>query len=191
MADDPPYSVRRSRLVAENSRWRVYFDRLEAEDGHCLVPDYLTLDPKICVGGTVTGVIVIPETAGRIALLNNYRHAIGCWSLEAVKGFVDEGESAVDAAHRELAEEAALGCGADEMMSLGALSVEGSTIRSRSAVFLARNCHAARAPADEEPGLGSVSLYDAQMVERMARDGGIEDSGTLVAWFRAAPLLVR
>lgn len=187
--DKPPFRVANSRLVAENSRWRIFFDHLETPDGDLLVPDYLTITPKIYAENSVTGVIVIPESDGKICLIRNYRHALDSWSYEAVKGFVDEGETPEDAALRETAEEACLEADKNSLVPLGLLTVEASTIRSRSSVFLARDCRPTGQPQDQEPGLGNIKYFDPAETDEMARQGTIEDAGTLVAWFRAAPNL--
>ena len=177
--EDPSVTVAARRLVAENSRWRVYLDRV-VDRGGAEVPDYLAVEPKVALAGGITGVCVLPVLAdGRVVLVENYRHLFRRSGWEVARGFVEPGESEEAAALREMAEEA--GVVADSAERIGAFTPEPSTLRARGAIFIARNCRPGGTRDASEIGLGRAQAFARNEIERMLDAGAIEDAATLIA----------
>lgn len=80
--------------------------------------------------------VLARDDDGSVYLTREYRYAIERESIEVVSGGVDERESTIEAARRELREE--LGLEAAEWTELGFVDPFTSAINSPAALFLAR-----------------------------------------------------
>ena len=178
------------RLVAQNSKWRVYLDHVADDRGNS-VPDYLAIEPVVATAQDITGICVLPVlTDGRVLLIDNFRHLFKRHSWEVVRGFVDEGETEAAAALRELTEEANVSTVASCLQELGAYTPEPSTILARGAIFVAWNCTPGGSPDDGELGLGDARAFTRPEIEDLIERAAIEDAGTLITlllWLRARP----
>ncbi|MCR2800545.1 NUDIX hydrolase [Microbacterium sp. zg-Y818] len=101
LRDEPvEYEVVRSELVYRGRVWDVRSDTVRYGDGE-IVRDY--------VAHTGAAAVVALDDEGRMLLIQQYRHPIRSRDWEIPAGLLDvEGEPPVDAARRELAEEADL-----------------------------------------------------------------------------------
>ncbi|GAA3517512.1 NUDIX domain-containing protein [Actinocatenispora rupis] len=98
---DAGYEVLAHREQPVNKVFRLVSDDVRMPDGAVATRDYLGHT------GAVAAVCVDPD--GRVLLLRQYRHPVGRTMWELPAGLTDEpGEKPVDAARRELAEEADL-----------------------------------------------------------------------------------
>jgi len=129
---------------------------------------------------------VAVDSAGRVCLLRQYRHAGGGWLWEVPAGKRDPGEEPLATVQRELAEEA--GVRAIRWTPLGSILTTPGFCDERIHLYLAREL-------DRVPAMpGEHELLEVHWVElpealEWARNGQIEDAKTLVALFRAAALL--
>ncbi len=181
----PPRTLDR-QLVAENSKFHVYFDHVVDSTGH-EVPNYLVVSPKQQTGNLVTGVGILPIVDGRVGLVRIYRPALRDYSWEIPHGFVDEGEIAHEAAIRELMEET--GLAADKITALGLMTPDSGVLAGRVHLYLVEQC-TETGLGEGELGLESFSFFSIPDFERMLRTSEIQDSFTLAAWCRYF-LLVR
>lgn len=180
----PPVLLRSRRVACENSKWTAYFDHIQSDSG-AEVHDYLTLSAKGTNADLVSGVTVIPVTQdGKIVLMRNWRHAINRYCWEGVRGFIDEGEEATQAALREVSEEAGLICDPANLHALGFVTPEASTIAGRAAIFVAEHCCPGGERDEEEPGLGESHRFSRNSLKVMLDGCEIEDGTTLVALYR-------
>lgn len=171
------------RLVDANGKWRVFFDHIVDGAGR-EVKDYLVLASHRDPTRHLTGVTVLPVCDGAVVLLRNYRHAVESFVWEAVRGFIDDGETPSEAAHRELAEEAGLVCPKEAMEPLGFCLPDGSTMAARAALFAATACRPGQARHEDELGLGERHLLPLERAAHMLKDGEIEDAATAVVLHR-------
>ncbi|MFD3440639.1 NUDIX hydrolase [Streptomyces sp. NPDC058685] len=124
---------------------------------------------------------VLPVLDGRVALLENYRHAIRSWVLEIPRGFGTDGLSAHENALKELREEI---CG--EVASLTPIgSVHPDTGMQADAVplFLARL--ESFGAVETSAGIRRVVLLTTDDVNRKIADGTLADGFTLAALIQA------
>jgi ADP-ribose pyrophosphatase len=153
-------------------------------DGVAEVPDYLTMEPKTRIAGDETGVCILPVFDRRIGLLTIHRVALDAQVVEAPKGFVDPGEEAAGAALRELTEETGLVCAPDDIIDLGGMTPEASTLAARVRLFAALRCHSTGTALNDEVGLDRLDFVSVDRVRAMMAASEIEDAATLVALYR-------
>jgi len=126
--------------------------------------------------------IVALDADGTIAMLTQYRHAIGGWLREIPAGCRNGGETAIECARRELREEA--GLAAAQWDHLGSIVTIPSFCDERIELFLARGLSPAAGELDydEVIRIERVKLEEALA---MVRRGDIIDAKTIVALHHA------
>ena len=152
---------------------------------HVSLPNGVEIDLAI-IRHPGAAAIVALDDAGNIAMLHQYRHAIGGYIWEIPAGCRNAGESPLQCAHRELAEEA--GLAARRWDHLAAIVTIPSFCDERIDLYLARELTPASAmpDADEVIRVQKMSFDDAM---RMVRSGEIVDAKTIAALYRARDLL--
>jgi ADP-ribose pyrophosphatase len=136
-------------------------------------------------------VMVVPITGdGRVVLLRQYRYLLDRWCWEVPAGGVHAGETAEQAAIRELAEEAGYAAGA--IVPLGGYAPSKSVSNERLDLFLATGCAPAPGRLAHEPTevltVHALPLADAvAMVHR----GEVVDGQTALALLLAENWLQR
>jgi 8-oxo-dGDP phosphatase len=182
IADDPlSWPVEQSTTLAEGQLGRFVRDRVRTPDGQMMTRDFVTHPGAV-------GVIAIDDH-DRVALVRQYRHAVGYRLVEPPAGLLDvHGEDYLLAAQRELVEEVGLGARAwhvlvDIFTSPG---IVGEALR----VYLARDLSEAAAPDSflregEEAHMDAVwatldDLVDAVLAGRVQNPTLV--CGVLAAW---------
>lgn len=103
---------------------------------------------------TKAAVIILPITeTGEIMLQKTYKHGCGEIVIEFCAGMIDEGETPLQAAHRELEEET--GYHADDMIPVGNVFTNPTGSQMKYSFFVAHNCRPT----------GSIHLDDAEQIE--------------------------
>jgi 8-oxo-dGTP pyrophosphatase MutT (NUDIX family) len=174
-------SLGKRRVVCENSRFEVFLDDVQSENGDH-IRNYLVVAPKMLTGDLIAGVAVLPIVDDKIGLLRIYRHAIQCYLWEIPRGFVDPAESDRSAALRELEEETGLACAEDDLESLAIVAPEPGILAARAHLFVACRCKIVRPFSGEEFGHIDFRLFDPAQVLALHRAGEIQDSTTLLAY---------
>jgi ADP-ribose pyrophosphatase len=135
----------------------------------------------------IDGATVLPLfESGDVALVREYKYAVGRHTIEAMSGGVDKGEKPLDAARRELKEE--LGFTATTWHDLGSVDPFTSIIKCTNHMFLAEGL--TRGPTDTEPGeiVEPVFVSLAEAVE-MVMDGTITHSASCTLLLKAERFL--
>ncbi|MBV9556520.1 MAG: NUDIX hydrolase [Pseudolabrys sp.] len=176
-------TVKSRRLAVSNGRWDIYLDHVIDGQGN-EVPDFVVVQSPAAAPGDVAGVAVLPITGGRYVLMRSYRHALGATLWDLPHGFIDAGETAEQAALRELTEETGLTCAPENLISLGTFAPDAGTMRARAALFAATHCEGQLRKANDELGLESLHLIDSATIDQLVANGEIEDAGTLIAYYR-------
>lgn len=124
---------------------------------------------------------VIPVTEeGKIVCVHQYRHGTEEVSLEIPGGVIDEGESPLDAAHRELVEET--GYEAESIEQIGVVAPNPAIQNNRCYTFLARNVRRVRDQNLDAMEDIAVELIDPADVPALIASGRI-NHGLVVGAF--------
>ena len=132
-------------------------------------------------------VLALDESTDMVWCVLQYRPAIGRVSLELVGGGIEAGESPLDAAERELAEE--VGVAADRWDSLGMLHTGATAIvDSQSHLFLARELSPVTRGGEDIDEISLQPLHRDEVFRR-AMQGEITHAASVCALLRARPLI--
>lgn len=169
-----PWRTLATRVVYENPWIRVREDDVLRPDGKPGI--YGVVETRLA-----TGVVALTDD-DEVYLVGQYRYPLDCYSWEIIEGGSDEGESALDAAIRELREEA--GLEAEHWEELGPeIHLTNCHSNERGYLFLARGLRDVGASPDgtEELALKKLPLEQAL---RMVDTGEITDAMTIMALLR-------
>ena len=183
-------TLKQRRLAVANSKWQIFLDHIVDEHGN-EVPDYLVVESPHSTASRIAGIALLAEFEGRFVLLRSYRHALGSTIWDLPRGFIDAGESPVDAALRELTEETGLRCAPENLIPLGNYAPDPGTMAARASLFAATRCEGPIRQASDELGLESLHLLTRDKLGELIAGGEIEDAGTLIAYYRYCALQAR
>jgi len=128
MKENGPWTIKSSEIKYQNPWITVREDQVTRPDG------------KDGIFGLVFakhGVSVLPiDDEGNVHLVEEFAYGLGETSINTANGAVDDGETYLDAARRELKEE--LGIEAGEWIDLGLVNPFTSNILAPARLFLAR-----------------------------------------------------
>ncbi|MBM3302953.1 MAG: NUDIX hydrolase [Deltaproteobacteria bacterium] len=173
-----PYSVLSSRSIYANPWISVREDRVIRPDGKEAVFGLI----EMRAGSTVLAM----DGQCQVYLVREYKLAVERHSMELISGGLAEGETALDAAKRELREE--VGLQAKEWIDLGVVDPFTTVVRSPNHIFLALGiCEGNRSP---EPGeiLDIVKVPFRQAVD-MVMNSVITHAASCVAILKAEQYL--
>lgn len=133
---------------------------------------------------TVTALPVTDD--GYVYLVKQYRYLFEKWMLEGVAGFVDEGESPLNAAKRELKEETGIVAGSWE--EIAKLDLAASVIKAGVHVYLARDLEFGQAEPEEDEEIELVKMPLKEAIEKIFQ-GEITLSATVTGLLMIEKLL--
>ncbi len=115
---------------------------------------------------------------GQMILVRQYRHALGQTNFEIVAGVVEQGEAPLEAAKRELLEEA--GYGGGEWREISLISANPSTTTNLTHCFLATGVEKVSGQHLDATEDIEVYLFSQEEVKDMIRRGDFVQSLMLV-----------
>ncbi len=173
-----PYEIISSRLIYRNPWLSLTEDTLEGPDRSRSVFGIVEMKP----GATVVAI----NGSGEVLLVREFKVAVGRETLEAVSGGIEDGETALEAAKRELREEA--GVEAADWTSLGVVDPFTTAIKSPNFIFLARGLTPVEACPDEGEAVETILVPFADAIEMVMRSE-ITHGATCVALLKATRYL--
>jgi len=181
------YEVIKHRLACENIYYSVYFDTI-SKDGKVLVEDYLSVELKANFNEKITGSLVLPIRNEKFGLLKIYRHPIRDYSWELPGGFIDQGESPLLCAKRELEEEAGLICQTKDLTELGSFYPASGLVAGKICIFSADKCEPVSENVAPEFGITQFKWFSLEEIEENIENGIIQDMATVLAIHRRISL---
>jgi len=134
-------------------------------------------------------VLVVPMLDDQtVLLIREYAAGLERYELTLPKGLIDPGETAVQAANRELMEE--VGYGARQLTPLTTLSLAPGYLAHQTQIILARELYPERRDGDEPEPLDVIPWPLARLTELLQRDD-FSEARSVAALFLASqhPLL--
>ena len=157
-----PWEVLKSRHLIRNRWVTLRVDSCRTPEGHLVEPYYVFESPD--------WVHVVPfDPAGRILVVEQYRHGAGTIGYEIPGGIIDGDESPLSAARRELLEET--GCAADEFRRLDTLYPNPARQNNRFHTFLALDVKKTMEPRLEASEILQSRFVDLAELFIMIDDG--------------------
>lgn len=132
--------------------------------------------------------IIALDRDGTIAMLSQWRHAIGTWLREIPAGCRNSGEDYLACARRELGEES--GLAASRWDHLGGIVTIPSFCDERIELYLARDLSVGSGDLDHDEVIKVERVPFVEAFEMIDR-GEIVDAKTIVAMYRARDFLDR
>lgn len=126
-----------------------------------------------------SAVMMAVDDAGRVLLVKQFRLPANDYLWELPAGRLDEGESPVDAARRELREET--GYSAKKWTELASYFASPGFLQERMTVFLAEDLtEGEQEPMDDERI--EMKWFEPAELDRMIREREVQDGKTLVGY---------
>ncbi len=170
-----PWKLLSSKAVLER-RW------LSVSEDRVLLPNGTVIDEFHVMHCPAWAAVIALTGDGRLVLVEQYRYGLGGTSLELPAGVIDEGESPLAAAQRELREET--GFAASQFRMLVELAPEPSRSTHRAYFFVAQNAQVVGRAQPEATEVMRVQLLSVEDALRSI------DSGHIVHAAHVAALLL-
>ncbi|RMG43172.1 MAG: NUDIX hydrolase [Candidatus Dadabacteria bacterium] len=173
MSTRNPWKKLASRQVYSNPWMTVREDSVIRPDGQEGI--YGVVETKLA-----TGVVALDDD-DRIYLVGQYRYTVDKYSWEIIEGAARDGESPLEAAKRELKEEAGISA-ADWKLLCPEFHTSNCFTDERAVIFLARNITEGQANPDptEVLQIKKTTLDDCL---NMIRNGEITDAMSIIALY--------
>ena len=170
-----PWKTLSSKYVYSNDWIKVREDKVIRPDGNEGI--YGVVETRIA-----TGVVAI-DSEQNIYLVGQYRYPLNCYSWEIIEGGAEDNESAIEAAKRELLEEAGIVAKSWQQLG-GELHLSNCHSSEAGYVFLAKDLEFKDASPDGTEVL-KIKKMPFEQAYKMACDGEITDCMSIIALERA------
>ena len=153
-------------IVAQSKLFRVERLDLEFSNGE-------TREFERMAGGSRGAVMIVPMLDDdTMVLIREYAAGTHSYQLGFPKGLIDPGESAIEAANRELQEEA--GFGAHELIELQNVSMATTFFNASMTIVLARNLYPQKLEGDEPEPLEVIHWPLSEADALLSREDFVE-----------------
>lgn len=173
-----PFQLQSSQVVYENPWISVREDKVIRPGGKDGLFGIVTMLP---------GSSVLPvDEEGNVLLVKEYKYAVGRETTEVISGGIDNGETPLDAARRELREE--VGTEAEEWIDLGSIDPFTTVISSQNYLFLAKGLSHFEPSPDEGETLQRIIVPYTQALQ-MVQNGEITHGASCALILKAQTYL--
>ena len=176
-----PWKVLARRVLLSRLPW------MEVGDEQVELPDGRIVDGFLWVKTREFAIVVAVTPEGQVILERSYKHGPRRVAVSLPAGYLEDGETAIEAARRELLEET--GYQADVWTSLGSFTVDGNYGVSTEHAFLATNARRVRdAGGHGHDDLEEMELLTLPLDEAIAlvRQGDVAQLSSAAALALAA-----
>lgn len=136
----------------------------------------------------LSGTSILPvDDDGNVYLIEEYRYAVERLCIECASGAIEKGQTPLEAAKRELHEEA--GLEADEWLDLGYIDPFTSVTNAPHHLFIARKLHEVGQQLESSETI-EVKKYTLEEAYQMVLDGRINFSPACILILRAKLLVL-
>ena len=151
------WTIKDTKKIFENDFFAVYEDDV-------LKPD--DKPGKYATVQLVPGVCVLPvDDEDFVYLTEQFRYVAGRDSTEVVAGSIEEDESPLEAAKRELKEE--VGITAQEITEIGVVQLDNSMLKNEVTFFVAKKLSFEKPERDETEEMKTVKIKFREAVEKV------------------------
>lgn len=162
----PLPQIHHREIVAQSKLFRV--ERLDLEFSNGATRQFERM-----AGGNRGAVMIVPMLdKDTLVLIREYAAGTHSYQLGFPKGLIDPGESPIEAANRELKEEA--GFGANELTELHTVSMAPTFFNANMTIVIAQGLYPQRLEGDEPEPLDVIHWPLAEADALLARDDFIE-----------------
>lgn len=171
-----------------NGQWKIKFSQEKFKNDYFRVREDQVIRPDgkdgtYAVVELRSGASVLPvDEDGSVYLINQHRYTIEQDSVEVAGGGINDHETPLDAAKREMREE--LGLEAEEWISLGLLNPFTTAIKSPHHIFLAKKLKSVVATPDPTEN-GKPMKVRLDKAVSMVMDGTITNGPSCVLILKA------
>ncbi|MEK7680497.1 MAG: NUDIX hydrolase [Patescibacteria group bacterium] len=161
-----------SQIIKDNGYWKYKHDKYVLPSGReC---DYF-------YGETTGNSIIIPVLDdGNLLLVRQHRYLRSKPSVEFPGGAIDEGETPLEAAKRELLEET--GFSSTNLIMIGTFEPNVGLFRDESHIFIANELTKSKEMSPDESESLEILSRRPDEFDEMAKHGEIWDGQMLAAW---------
>lgn len=172
-----PWTTVDTKCVYKNPWISVREDKVVRPDGKDGIFGIISVKP---------GIAVLPiDNKGNIFLIEQFRYAVNGKTIEAVCGGIEDNETTLDAAKRELKEET--GIEAKKWISLEKVNQLTSMVNAESSLFLANGLTFTKANPDGTENIKLIKVSFKQAIDWVMK-GLITDSVTSTLILKAKSL---
>lgn len=168
----PHSTIIAQKTIFKSKLFKVVQDSVKLPNGKKSIYNDVYVDPSV---------FIFPVTEkNEIYLIYEYRYLLEKTVLQAVAGFNNKGEKAIQTAKRELKEEA--GLAASQWEELLRINTENSVIKSQKYLFLARELEIVEKKLEEDEEIQLVKMSIPEAINKVF-SGEISGAGTIIGIF--------
>ena len=161
---DTHWKVEKEEVAFKHPFMEVKLQQVRLPDGQ-VIPDWPIVNLRNYIN------VVAFDDAGKVLIIEGYKHGIGRSSWQIMGGYIELGEDPLTAAKRELLEET--GLQSDDWHFLGHYVADANRRASEATFFMARNCRKIAEPDHGDLEDYSIKWVDVDVATQALFDGRI------------------
>lgn len=159
-----PWIVEKEEVAFKHPFMEVKLQQVRLPDDR-VIPDW----PIVSLRDYIN--VVALDGAGKVLIIEGYKHGVGRSNWQIVGGYVEQREDPLVAAKRELLEET--GLASDEWTHLGQFIADANRRASQATFFLATNCYKIAEPDNDDLEEYTMHWQPQEEVQVALKDGRI------------------